>query len=53
MRHYPVVANQTLAGEPLAFRIRELSRAGACRTSWASPRTWEARAGKRARSDSG
>ena len=30
MRHYLVVANQTLAGEPLVSRIRELSRAGPC-----------------------
>jgi hypothetical protein len=30
MRRYLVVANQTLAGEPLVSRIRELSRAGPC-----------------------
>ena len=30
MCHYLVVANQTLAGEPLVSRIRELSRAGPC-----------------------
>jgi hypothetical protein len=30
MRRYLVVANQTLAGEPLVSRIRELSRAGHC-----------------------
>jgi hypothetical protein len=30
MRHYLVVANQTLAGEPLVSRIRELARAGPC-----------------------
>jgi hypothetical protein len=30
MRRYLVVANQTLAGEPLVSRMRELSRAGPC-----------------------
>lgn len=30
MRRYLVVANQTLAGEPLVSRLRELSRAGPC-----------------------
>jgi hypothetical protein len=30
MRRYLVVANQTLAGEPLVSRIRQLSRAGPC-----------------------
>ena len=30
MRRYLVIANQTLAGEPLVSRIRELSRAGPC-----------------------
>ena len=30
MRRYLVVANQTLAGEPLVSRIRELARHGPC-----------------------
>jgi hypothetical protein len=30
MRRYLVVANQTLAGEPLVSRLRELSRTGPC-----------------------
>lgn len=30
MRHYLVVANQTLVGEPLAAKVRELMGAGPC-----------------------
>ena len=60
MRRYLVVANQTLAGEPLVSRIRELSRAGACSFFLIVPATpprdhpWtegEARASARARLD--
>jgi hypothetical protein len=60
MRRYLVVANQTLAGEPLVSRIRELSRAGPCAFFLIVPatpprdHTWtegEARATARARLD--
>ncbi|HET9249216.1 MAG TPA: hypothetical protein VFP13_04655 [Actinomycetota bacterium] len=60
MRRYLVVANQTLAGEPLVSRIRELSRAGPCSFFLIVPATpprdhpWtegEARASARARLD--
>jgi hypothetical protein len=60
MRRYLVVANQTLAGEPLVSRIRELSRAGPCAFFLVVPATppgdhlWtegEARAAARARLD--
>ena len=60
MRRYLVVANQTLAGEPLVSRIRELSRAGPCAFFLVVPatpprnRTWtegEARAIAHARLD--
>ncbi len=60
MRRYLVVANQTLAGEPLVSRLRELSRAGPCAFFLIVPATpprdhpWtegEARATARARLD--
>ena len=60
MRRYLVVANQTLAGEPLVSRLRELSRAGHCAFFLVVPatpprnHTWtegEARATARARLD--
>jgi hypothetical protein len=60
MRRYLVVANQTLAGEPLVTRIRELSRADPCAFFLIVPATpprdhpWtegEARATARARLD--
>jgi hypothetical protein len=60
MRRYLVVANQTLAGEPLVSRIRELSRGGPCAFFLIVPatpprdHTWtegEARATARARLD--
>ena len=60
MRRYLVVANQTLAGEPLVSRIRELARAGPCAFFLVVPATpprdhlWtegEARATARARLD--
>jgi hypothetical protein len=55
MRRYLVVANQTLAGEPLVSRIRELSRAGPCAFFLVVPATpqGEARAAARARLDEG
>jgi hypothetical protein len=60
MCRYLVVANQTLAGEPLVSRIRELSRSGPCAFFLIVPATpprdhpWtegEARATARARLD--
>ena len=60
MRRYLVVANQTLAGEPLVSRLRELSRAGPSAFYLIVPatpprnHTWtegEARATARARLD--
>jgi hypothetical protein len=60
MRRYLVVANETLAGEPLVSWIRELSRAGPCAFFLIVPatpprdHTWtegEARATARARLD--
>ena len=60
LRRYLVVANQTLAGEPLVSRIRELARQGPCRFHLVVPATpprdhvWtegEARATAKARLD--
>jgi hypothetical protein len=39
MRRYLVVANQTLGGEPLLARIRELARRGPCRFHIVVPAT--------------
>jgi hypothetical protein len=60
MRRYLVVANQTLGGEPLVWRIRDLARRGACEFRLVVPATpprdhvWtegEARATARVRLD--
>ncbi len=39
MRHYLVVANQTLAGQPLADKVTELMAAGPCRFHLVVPAT--------------
>lgn len=39
MRQYLVVANQTLVGEPLAAKVRELMAAGPCRFRLVVPAT--------------
>jgi len=39
MRHYLVVANQTLVGEPLVAKVQELMAAGPCRFSLVVPAT--------------